>query len=322
MPLARRPAGLLAAVAAWLLVTCAAAADYPTQRVTLIVPFPAGGQTDVLARLLATQLSQRWGQAVVSDNRPGAGGIIGIDAAARARDDGHTLVMAANSIATYKLFVKDLAFDPLAAVRPVSQMVWSPLVMVIPAEVPVQTLGEFLAYARARPKKLNYATFSFSSYDLDMARFVKLAGVDMLPVPYNGAAPAYAALLRNDIQMMFGQPSMSVAYAAAGKVKVIATGSLERERQRPNVPTLRENGIDLQLGAWYGLFTASKVPDDTVARIAFDVDAALRSDAMRPKIDEMGFDIVSSTPQKFAEQLGREVKEYAETAQRLGIKPQ
>ena len=296
-------------------------ADFPTQRISLVIPFPAGGQTDVLARLIGNNLTETWKQPVIVENRPGAGGLIGADAVRRAAPDGHTVLMSANAIVTYKLFVKDMQFDPLATLKPVTQLVWSPLMMIVPAEVPAKTLQEFIAFVKAKPGAYNYGTFSFSSYDLDMSRFLQLTGIQMAPIAYNGGAPALTALLRNEIQMTFGAPSQSASQVAAGKLNAIAMAGGSRDRQRPGIPTLKEQGVDFELGAWYGLFVPSSTPDVVVAQIYRDVGAAMNVPATRSRIEEIGFDIVGSSPAQFAAKVGAEATTYAATARSLNIQP-
>jgi tripartite-type tricarboxylate transporter receptor subunit TctC len=222
---------------------------------------------------------------------------------------------------TYKLFVKDIQFNGIDAFKPVSLMVSSPMAIVVPAELPVKSLAEFIGYVKTKPGNYNYGTFAFSPYDLDMVRFAQMTGISMTPINYNGSSQAYAALLRNDIQMFFGQPSMSAGYVAEGKMKVLAIGSTGRDSQRPTIPTFKESGFDFEIGAWYGLFAPVGTPDDVVTKIASDVSALMKGEALKSKMTELGFDTVASTPTQFQVRVAKERLEYEEAARRIGVEP-
>jgi len=307
--------GLLATLPA------AQAQSYPTQRVTIIVPLAAGGPVDIVARSLAAALEQRWKQAVTVENRPGGGTLIGAAAVARSAPDGHTLLFNGTGVLTGRIFLKEVPFDP-AELRPVTQMIWAPRIIVTHPSVPAKTLKEFIAYAKARPKELRYGMIPSTSFELDYIVFNRKAGIDMTGIPYTGGATGPAALLRNDIQFFFAVVGAVSSQIAEGKMTAIAVTSAERYPPLPNVPTVRESGMDYEFTTNVGIWTPAKTPDAVFSFLAGELTAAVNSPSVAAAARKIGFEPSSMRPQQYAELVQAELKTYTEVAQQVGFKPQ
>lgn len=312
-------------MAAFLLLGATAlssvAQDWPNQRVTLVVPYPPGGTIDIVARVLAPILEQQWKQPFIIDNRTGAGGIVGTELVVRAKPDGYTLLFAGNTVLTQKFFMKTLSYDP-ADMRAVVKIAESSYLVVTPLSLPVKALAEFIAHVKARPaKSVNYGTIPYTTFDLDYHIFQQLAGLDMTTIPYNGAAPAVQAVLRNDIQMYFSVESVVTSLLKAGRLNAIAYTGERRSEQFPSVPTLREQGIDFATGFGIGIWAHAKTPDAAVSRISRDIVAAIATPAVVTRLKEYGYD-VPAQPLAWNERLQTDIKRYSEVVERLGFKPQ
>jgi tripartite-type tricarboxylate transporter receptor subunit TctC len=316
----RRTLWMGAAVLGCLLGTSAHAQNYPTQRVTLVVPFAAGGPTDVVGRTVGAAMEQLWKQPFIIENKPGAGGHVGTEFVSRAKPDGYTLLFNGNGPRTAKFFMKDIPYNP-SDLRAVVKMAGSQYVLVVHPSVPASNLQELIALAKAKPKSINYGTFALTTYEFDYQRFQQAAGVEMTPVSYNSAAPTMTALLRNEIQFYFGIQGSILAMVNEGKMKPIAMLGAARANDYPNVPTAREQGLDFQAGFGFGILVHSKTPEDLVQKIGRDIAGVLKTPAVADKLKSMGYDVPPS-PLDWPKELDVELKAYEEIAQRLGIKPQ
>jgi tripartite-type tricarboxylate transporter receptor subunit TctC len=296
---------------------------FPTQRVTIIVPYSPGGPTDLLPRLFAPELSKRWQQPVVVENRVGAAGQIGTEVAARAKPDGYTLLTQGPILSTWKLFVKDLPFDPVADFRPIALFGSTSYVMVTNPATGAKTLKDFIALARSKPKAINYGTIANSGFHLDYLRFQKIIGAEMNPVPFPGAAPAVLSVLRNDTQLYMGTAITMVPPVGEGRLIALAITGDSRLEVMPNVPTTRELGVDFTTDSWTGLLAPAKTPDDVVAQIDTDFQAVLKMPTIATRVREFGLSApAATTPQQFGELLQANAKMYADVAHANGIQPQ
>lgn len=319
----KRSIRTFALVAASLLSGTVFAQSFPNQRVTLVVPVPAGGPYDVIARVLASGLEQSWKQTVIVENRVGAGGLLGSAAVAQARPDGHTLLVHTGSVmSATKLFVAAPPLDPERDLRPLTNIFMSPYIVTTNPNVPAKTLAEFVSYAKQRPGALNYATTPFTGFDLDVLNFLEKAGVQMNPIPFPGAAPSVLALVRNDVQMWFASTIAAGAQLKEGKLTPLAVTSATRYGALPAVPTLRELGIDYVAGFGAGLLAPAQLPDDVAERIARDAAAVAQSPAVAGRIRELGFEVVTNSPRQWAQEIQAEKTTYARFAAQKGIKPQ
>jgi tripartite-type tricarboxylate transporter receptor subunit TctC len=310
-------------LALFALASAQAAAVFPDQRVTIVVPYSPGGPTDLLPRLVAPELQARWGQPVLVENRTGAAGLIGTEVVAKAKPDGHTLVAQGPILTTWKLFVKDLPFDPLADLKPIALFGSISYVVVTNPQVPAKTLPEFIALAKAKPKAMNYATIPNSGFDLDYVRLQRLTGTQMVPVAFPGAAPSALAVMRNDVQLYMGTAVTMLGPIAEGKLTALGVTGRTRLETFPNVPTVRETGLDFTAESWTGILAPGKTPDDVIARIASDFNAALKVPAVAARLKEFGLVPPSATtPQQYAEVMQSDARIYGEVARAIGLKPQ
>lgn len=322
MKLAMKVTGL---AMAGLLGLCEAAAvlaqAYPSRPVTVIVPFGAGGPIETVLRTVTPQLEQRWKQPVIVDVRPGAAGMIGAAATAKAAPDGHTLMITGDAPYTARIFTKNVTVDP-ADLRPIAQLVWAPRLVLVHPSVPARSVRDFVAQAKANPKKLNYGTIVNTSFDLEYGLFQERAGIEMTGVPYNGSAPASVALLRGEIQFLFGIASAVDASLKDGRLVAIAVTSAQRYGPYPDLPTLRESGVPYEATTNFGFWAPARTPEDVVQRISADVAAALQAPEASSKIRQLGYEPAAISGAQWAEQLRTQVRDYEAMAKRLGVTPQ
>jgi tripartite-type tricarboxylate transporter receptor subunit TctC len=295
-PVARR--ALLGATALFGLASPALA--FPEAPIRIVVPWNAGGATDVVTRALATAMAPIVGQPVVVDNRPGANGAVGAQFAAQARPDGHSLFVAsAETHAVNPLVYQRLAYDPVNDFMPITIFADGPFALVVRSGLGVETLAAFVALARSRPGALTYASWGIGSTShLAAARVIQAAGVDMLHVPYTGAAPAYTALVAAQVDAMFMNAGPAESLAKDGRVKVLGIGSSTRVPLLPAVPTLREQGMALDAANWFGLVGPARMPAAAAARIAEASAEALRNPAAQEVFRTQGILPVTGTPEE------------------------
>jgi tripartite-type tricarboxylate transporter receptor subunit TctC len=319
-----RPFKSLALCALLLAAACqpASAQPYPNRAVRIVVPFAAGGPADTLGRVLAEKLSLAWGQSVLIENRGGAGGNIGAELAAKAAPDGYTLLVnPSNHIINASLYAK-LGYDPLADFTPLTEMASYMLVLVVHPSVPVASLKEFVAYARAQPEGLAMANASTGSpTHLTAALFAQAAGLNFVHVSYRGAAPANTDLLGGQVPAMFNNPVNALPQIKAGALRPIAVTGPQRLALLPDVPTVAEEGFPgFEASTWYGLFAPAGVPRDVAAKISADAIAALRLPDVQQKLVAQGFDVIASGPQEFAVVLKAELAKWAAVIKNAGLK--
>jgi tripartite-type tricarboxylate transporter receptor subunit TctC len=293
-------------------------AEYPERPVTVIVPAVAGGIGDVIIRLLSPIMERSLGQPLVVDYRSGGGGTIGAQAVARARPDGHTLFLGStNNFATNQFMVPQVHFDPLSAFALITRVADVPLVLFTNPLVPAKTLGEFVAYAKANPGKLSYASPGVGTIPhLAVERLKQLTGIELVHVPYRGGAPALQALLAHDVQLLSVGWGLGRNHVEAGLLRALAVTAPQREPNIP-LPTAIEGGVpDFVASNWWGL----AAPQDTTApvldKIYRAVLAALADKTMQQRLDEQGFAPRGDAPQKFLEDTKTEAKIWAETIRR------
>src|SRR3954468_14185871 len=294
MPNARSIAISCFAFAAALGATNVRAAEYPVRPIKLVVPYAAGGPTDVLGRLVADYLGRDLKQATIVENKAGAQGAIGAEAVARAEPDGYTLfVSAASIIVLNPMLYKQLPYDPVKDFRMLALVTDLPVVMEIHPSVPAKTVAEFVAYAKQNPGKLNFGSAGTGgTIHLAGEMFKQIAGVDMVHVPYKGAGPALTDLLSGNIQVMFDTLSTALPPVRSGMLRPLGVSSKERSTDLPDVPTVIESGYpDYQVGVWFGLAGSSKLPDDVVTKVMASMDRALNDAAFRASLEKIGFPV-------------------------------
>jgi tripartite-type tricarboxylate transporter receptor subunit TctC len=270
------------------------AGDYPTRQIRLVVPYAAGGPTDVLGRLIAEFLGRDLKQAVFVENKPGAQGAIAAEMVARAEPDGHTLfVTAASIIVLNPLLYKRLSYDP-NDLRVLSIVTDLPVVMEVHPSVPAKTVAEFVAYAKQNPGKLNFGSAGTGgTIHLAGEMFKQIAGIDMVHVPYKGAGPALTDLLSGNIQVMFDTLSTALPPVKAGLLRPLGVSSAQRNADLPEVPTVAESGYpDYLVSVWFGIAAPAKLPDDVAQAITASLDRALNDDGFRASLEKIGFPVL------------------------------
>jgi tripartite-type tricarboxylate transporter receptor subunit TctC len=299
---------------------------FPTRLVRIVVPFPAGGGIDVLIRAVAVELSTKWAQPVVIDNKAGGGTLIGAENVAHAPADGHTLLATVNQTMTSNRFLyKSLPYDPDKSFLPVIQMADSEQLIVIHAAVPARNLTEFLALARAEPTKYPYGSFGQGTQPhLMFALMNKREHTDLTHVPYKGIAPLMTALAGGEVAISSGSGAVTGALIQAGKMKPLAITSKERSALYPNVPTAQEQGYGyLNATIWYGLFAPAGTPSAVVERINADVRAILRDPVFAEKnLGSRNLRVVAGSPQQFQAVIREESTAVGEMVRAADVKPE
>ena len=296
---------------------------WPTHAVKIVVPAPAGSSLDIVARLLADKLKDRWGQPVLVDNKPGAGGMLGVDVAAKAPPDGHTLALGFNGPIAFAPFLyKKMPYDPAKDLAPVIMTTSQPNVLAVNANLPIKTARDFVAWAKARDGKTNYSSLGQgSSAHLTMALLMSEAGFTATHVPFNGSPPAAFAVAQGEADATFMTAPALLPHVKSGKVRLIATSAAQRPDSLKDLPTLAESGYpQIESLAWNGLFTAAGTPNAVITKINADVNTALRDPAVVALLDSQGLTAVGGSADDFKRVLEADAKRWEVIIQKAGIK--
>ena len=313
-------AGMLLTLAA----TAAQAQAYPARPIRFVVPYAPGGPLDLIARAIGQKLTEATGQAVVVDNKPGAGGNIGADIVAKAAPDGYTIVMGA--VATHAInptLYPKIPYDPVKDFTPVAMVAVVPNVLVVNPILPVKSVKELIDFAKARPSYLNFASGSTGSTGhLAGELFNALAGVQMVHIPYKGGAPAMADLLAGQVQLMFDNLANALPQVKAGKLRALAVTTAQRSAFAPDLPTLAEAGVPgFDLSTWFGIFLPGNAPRDIVLRLNTEINKALSAPDMKDRLEKMGAEPpANNTPERFAAFIKVEFDKYARVIKASGAK--
>jgi tripartite-type tricarboxylate transporter receptor subunit TctC len=307
------------------LIALAQVGAYPTKPVRIIVPFAAGGVADALPRIVGEKLSQKWGQAVIVDNKPGASGNIGMAEGARAAPDGYTLLLApAGNLTVNPTLFPKLPFDTQRDLTPVSLLAQSPNVLVVHPSVPAKTFRELIAYAKANPDKLNFASPGDGSGAHLAGELLNIeAGIKTVHIPYKGIAPAVSDLLGGNVQMMFAGISTILQHVKSGKLVALAIAGPTRNPQLPEVPTVAENGLPgFDVTSWYGVVVRAGTSPEIVRKVQRDIAEALRSEDVQSKLAGLGLEPVGNTPEAFDALIKAESRKWIDIVRRANIQPQ
>jgi tripartite-type tricarboxylate transporter receptor subunit TctC len=322
MQLLRSRVGVALAFSLLILPTSvqAQATDWPSKPVTVVVPFAAGGNTDVMARMASNRLSVELKQTFVVENRVGAGGAIAATYVAQAAPDGYTLLFGAAPQIAVVPRIQKVNYDPLKDFTPVSVFGTGPFILAINAALPAKTMQEFVAYGKGR--KLNYGSGGVGSIGhLSGALFVARAGLDSVHVPFKGGGPAMQALVGGQIDMYFGNAAEIIPQADSGKVRILGVATDKRMQQLPNVPTISELFPNFSLNSWNGFLVPAKTPQAIVDKLAQQVIAAARDPAIIAQLDKLGIEANGTTPKEFVAQIAREQPQFDAAIKAANITP-
>jgi tripartite-type tricarboxylate transporter receptor subunit TctC len=292
---------LLANVILGGVATAAARAqEYPARPVEMVVPFAAGGGSELLARLISDGLTKRLGQPFVIINRPGANTNIGTFSVVRAKPDGYTLLIASVGLAANPSLYKKLGFAPQVDLEPITLIANSPTVLAVPPTLPVNSLAEFIAYVKARPGELNYASYGVGSGPhLATALFEGMTGIKMVHVPYGGGGPAAVAAMTGQVQALFSSILPVLGVIASGTLKAVAIASDHRSELLPEVPTFKESGLDYRTGTWFGLLAPARTPPEIIDALHRATVSVLVDPGVRTRLVEQGAEVAANSPADF-----------------------
>ena len=301
-----------------------AQADYPTRPVKVIVPSPPGGGTDILARVLAQHFSKGLGQPFVVENKPGAGNMIGIESVARSPGDGYTLLVTASTLALNSVLYKKVPYDPVRDFAPITLAATAPNVLVVNPALPVKSLAEFIALAKAKPGALSYGTPGIgTSPHLSMELLKSMAGIDLQHVPYRGTAAAVTDVIGGQIAATFANALTAKPHVDSGRVRALAVSGPSRVEAFPTVPTVAEAGVSgYEAMQWYGMVAPAGTPPQIITRLHAEAAKALQSNEMKEKLALDGAQPVGSTPAEFAALIRRELDKWTRVVHAAGIELQ
>lgn len=301
-----------------------AQSQYPANTVRIIVPSSPGATTDVLARLIGQALTQSWGQPVIVENRPGADETIGVQAASKAAADGHTLLVSSNAAITAAPHLHSrLGYDPQKDLTPILILGQVTPVMNVAASLPVKSVQELIALAKAKPGALNYGSFGNGTYaHVAMEEFKRRTGTEMMHIPYRGATPAITALLRSEVSLLITNLGSIAPHVNAGKVLTIASVGAQRPSARPDLPTVAESGLPgFSTGAWWGLFGPANLPPAIVDKIRTEVTRVLTTPEARKLFETNTFEVVQKSPEQFVQFIRDDLDNWGRQIKAAGIKP-
>jgi len=298
-------------------------AQYPDKPLKFVVPWPPGGAADIMARLIAEGLAKEFGQPVVVDNRPGAGGMMATEQVTRMPPDGYTILLGStgpNSIAAS--LYQNLRYDPFKDLTHVTQITELPLLLVVNKDFPANSVAELIAYAKANPGKVNFASVGAGTAQHLASEIFKLsAGVNMVHVPYKGSAPAFTDLASGQVHMLFDNIPASRAMIQAGRVKVLAVSTATRASAMPDVPTVAESGLPgYHVSAWQNIAMPPGSPPDAVARVNREIVKLMNSPDMRKRVTDMGANIAVNTPEAETQRIKDEIEKWRRAVTAAGVK--
>jgi tripartite-type tricarboxylate transporter receptor subunit TctC len=313
----------LALAALLVLSTNAFAQAFPARPIRLIVPYPPGGATDIMARAIGQKLGEAYGQQVVIDNRGGGGQTIGTDLVAKAPPNGYTLLLASVTHSINPGLHRKLPYDSVRDFAAVSQLGSGPNVVVSHPSVAARSIPDLIALAKAQPGKLNYASSGTGSGGhLAAELFKSMAGVNMIHVPYKGGGPAYVDLIAGQVELMFTSPVPTLPHVKTGKLRALATTGAKRSSAMPDLPTVAEAGLKgFEASLWYGILAPAGTPADVVGSLEKEIVRQLQTGDMRERFTSVGVDIVASGSRQFSEHIVVEMKKWLKVIQDAGIRP-
>lgn len=320
-PLRRALGVALAGVVLPLAANAQTPASWPTKPIRMVVPFAAGGTTDVVARMVGQKLAALWGQSVLIDNRAGAGGNVGADMVAKAPNDGYTILMASGSITINPHLYKNMPFDTRKDLQAITNVASGPMLLVVPESSPVKSVKDLIALAKAQPGKLNFGSAGVGSQvHLAGENFADAAGISISHVPYKGEAPAYTDLIGNQVQLMVGNFSAASALLGNGRLRALGVTGKQRSPRLPDVPTVAESGLPgFENTGWFGLFAPAGTPETIVAKIQRDTAKVLASPETRAQLDNLGISPVGNSTAEFISAMDQELARWGVVVKNRGL---
>jgi tripartite-type tricarboxylate transporter receptor subunit TctC len=319
------PGRMIAATAILLLsaaaVHASGATSYPTKPIRLLVPYPAGGALDIIARAIGPKMSASLGQPLVVENRPGASGMVASENLVRSPPDGHTFIIVISSHAVNPSIYRTLPYDTLRDFAPVSLLAAGPNVLSVHPSLPVRAVKDLIALGRSRAGEINYASFgNGSSSHLAGELFNIMAGIKMMAVPYKGAAPAVTDVIGGHVSLMFGNMPVSLPHVNAGRLRAIAVTSAQRSPAAPDLPTVAESGLPgYEIGEWWGALAHGNTPPAVVARLNEEILRALRHADVQTRLTALGAELVGSSPEHFGTYIREQMKKWGRVIEQAGI---
>lgn len=303
--------------------TAAFGQTYPTKPIRMVIPFPPGGSNDVVGRMIAFQLTDRLGKSVVVDNQGGAGGIIGTEAVARASPDGYTLLLISVAHAFGASMYK-LPYDPIGAFAPVSILGTGPVALCVNAKLPVNSMQDLLALAKAKPGELNYATAGIGSFQhLASALFKLQSGLDIVHIPFKGGGPAMADVVAGNTQIVIGSLIQMLPQINSGRLKILGVGSPKRVPALPDVPTISEGGVPgYEATNWWGIVAPAGTPRPIIDRLHKELSVILATSETKKRFETEGGEAVQMSPEDFGKFIVSETSKWAKVVKEAGIKPE
>lgn len=319
---ARSIAKVLLAASITVAAPVAHGQTFPSKAVRLVISFPPGAGPDVLARAIGPKLSEKWGQQVVVDNRPGGGGNIATELVARAAPDGHTLVVLSNHFTINPSLFRRVSYDPIKEFAPIILATWTPSVLVVHPSVPAGTVKEFLALARSRPGQLDYSSGGNGSVSHMAGAMLQAAtGLKFVHVPYRGPAEASGALVGGHVAFAFTTAPSALTFSRAGRLKALAVSSAKRSAAAPQWPTIAESGVPgFNIIAWQGLLAPAGTPASVINALNRDILAALGTPEVKTTLLNLGLEVLGGTPVEFGEFISRELIKWADVVRKTGAK--
>jgi tripartite-type tricarboxylate transporter receptor subunit TctC len=313
---------LLLLIAALVVVTHATAQPYPSKPVRMIVPWAPGGTTDILGRVIAQKMSEKWGQPVVVENRGGAAGNIGTEVAARSSADGYTLLLGTmSSHAMNQFLYEKMSFDPVADLTPISLVANVATVLVVHPSLPVNSVNDLVALARAKPGQLNFASGGIASFNQLCAELLKMsAKIDIVHVPYKGGGPAVTDLVGGKVDMLFTGAPVTMPHIKAGRLKVLAVTDSQRSAALPDTPTMAESLPGYEFNNWYGIMAPAGTPRQIVSLLNAEVHRILALADVRERFSGLGADPMPSTPEKFAAVMKADAEKWGGIIKQVGVR--
>ncbi|MGZ8228712.1 MAG: tripartite tricarboxylate transporter substrate binding protein [Burkholderiales bacterium] len=317
-------AALLATVAALAATGAIAQATYPNKPVRIVVPSSAGGGTDIIARIAAPRLSPSLGQQVVIDNRPGAGTMIGGEIVAKAPPDGYTLLMCVSTLATNPVIYRKVPYNAVTDFAPVTLVLTASNILVIHPSLPPRTVKELIAFAKARPGQLNFASAGLGTGPhLSMELFLSMTGLKMVHIPYKGSAPAMVDLVSGQVGVMAATALTSIPHIRVGRLRALGVTGARRTAAAPDVPTIAEAGVPgYEAVQWYGMVAPANTPQDIITRLNREMVSILQVPDVKEKFAADGGDAVGNSPEEFGRYIKSETEKWQKVAKAAGIKPE